>query len=209
MYIEFLGIPGSGKTFHANLLKTTLTEKGDKFLDVSRQKIMLLWLKIFYKLAETILIKLPKYRRQTKEYIKACHGCSEQPVYLPFTLKYCIKDIVLASLLHDIFRSKRIVYINDEGQLQRIVFLIVQYNVPFDMIMPIYAKYKDDVKTLYIQTAPDKAFENIKSRNRHVCPMDEMEDEKLKAYLEDFFNCCEKLNNENLISQQILLPPWR
>lgn len=198
MFFEYLGIPGGGKTFFANQYKERLTKDKMPFLDVSRKRTMPLWLKIFYKLAEFFLLKLPKYRHQIKEYEQLCKQSAKKPKYLPFSLDYCIKDIVLASLLHDVFNSKDKIFINDEGQLQRIVFLIVQYDIPFDKVWAIY-KNRKNVNTCYIDQDVETAFRNIRNRNRHVCPMDEMDDEKLKAYLQDCLDVC------NMIKEMMML----
>lgn len=192
MYIEYLGIPGCGKTFLKDKYLLNLSQSGQSFLDISRQKVMPLWLKVFYKFAETILLQLPKYKRLTQEYKTLCSGCLQEPKFVPFSLAYCIKDIVLATLLHDIFNGKKI-YVNDEGQLQRLVFLSVQFGIDIDKLMPLYMKYRGNVKTIYVKTEVDKAFANIKRRNRHVCPMDELTDVLFKAYETEFYNCCEKI----------------
>jgi len=195
MYIEYLGIPGCGKTYWKNKYLEQLKMEGKPYLDVSRQKVMLLWLKVFYKFAERFLLKMPRYKKEILEYKDACIGCSHEPKYLPFSLDYCIKDIVLASLLHDIFAGKKH-YVNDEGQLQRVVFLVVQYGVLLENLLPIYLKHRGDVKTIYMKTEVDKAFANIRKRNRHVCPMDELSNAELKAYETEFLECCEKIANK-------------
>lgn len=195
MYVEYLGIPGCGKTFWKDKYLEQLRAEGKPFLDVSRQKVMPLCLKVFYKFAETILLQFPKYKRLTQEYKSICNGCSREPKFVPFSLAYCIKDVVLATLLHDIFDGKKI-YVNDEGQLQRLVFLSVQFGVAIDKLMPLNMKYRGDVKTIYVKTEVDTAFANIKKRNRHVCPMDELTDETLRAYESEYYKCCERLAEE-------------
>lgn len=200
MHIEFLGIPGSGKTYQATQYKKKLIKDGILFLDVSRHKAMPFWLKVFYKITETFFLYLPKYKKQVKEYGNICDRCLSQPKYLPFSLAYCVKDIVLASVLHDVFRGKRRVIINDEGALQRIVFLCVQYDAPLDDLLTIYNKYRLGVKTLYVDTDVDTAYKNIRRRNRHVCPMDEMSIDNLKAYLQECLYVCERINEALSIS---------
>ena len=192
MYIEYLGIPGCGKTFWKDKFIEGLRKESISFLDLSRQKRMPLWLKVFYKLAEAVILQLPKYKRLTREYREVCKNCTSSPKYLPFSLTYCIKDIVLASFLHDIFRGERI-YINDEGQLQRVVFLAVQYDVPLENLMQLYLKYRGNVKTIYVQTSMETSMSNIRKRNRHVCPMDELTEEALLEYETAFLNGCEKV----------------
>ena len=195
MYVEYLGIPGCGKTFWKDKYLEHLRTEDKAFLDVSRQKVMPLWLKVFYKLAETFLLQLSRYKRETREYEEVCKGCRKEPKYLPFSLAYCIKDIVLASLLHDIFGGKKI-YVNDEGQLQRVVSLVVQYGVSLDRLLPLYMKYRGDVRTIYVTTDVDTAIANIRKRNRHVCPMDELTDSELRAYEQECYECCEQMAKE-------------
>lgn len=193
MFVEYLGIPGCGKTFFADLYKKRLELDNKKFKDVSRKKSMSLSFKIFYKFMDFVIYVIPKYRKQVSLYRKACIGCRKAPKYIPFSLEYCIKDIVLASLLHDVFGHSKNIILNDEGQLQRIVFLAVQYNVPFDKLLIVWQEYKSDIQTKYIRISPKKAFLNIKKRDRHVCPMDELNDTFLQEYLEDFYTGCEDI----------------
>ena len=201
MYIEYLGIPGCGKTFWKDKYIEELRKESISFLDVSRQKVMPLWLKVFYKLAEMLYLQLPKYKRMMQEYLEVCTNCTISPKYLPFSLTYCIKDIVLASLLHDVFRGKRI-FINDEGQLQRVVFLTVQYDVPLENLLQLYMKYRGNVKTIYVQTPVEISLNNIRKRNRHVCPMDELSENELLEYETAFSEGCEnvaKVMNNNFV----------
>ena len=195
MYVEYLGIPGCGKTFWKDRHIEQIRAEGIPYLDVSRQKVMPFWLKVFYKIAEMFLLQLPKYKRQIRECEEVCKGCLKKPKYLPFSLAHCIKDIVMASLLHDIFEGKKI-YVNDEGQLQRVVSLVVQYGVPLERLLPWYLKYRGEATTIYVKTDVETAFVNIRKRNRHVCPMDELKDDALIAYETEFFECCELLAKE-------------
>lgn len=197
MFEEYLGIPGSGKTFFTHIYKKQLESENRQFKDISRQKSMSLLLKVFYKLADYAIYVIPKYRKQFFLYRKACIGCREVPKYIPFSLEYCIKDIVLASLLHDVFSNSKNIILNDEGELQRIVFLAVQYNVPLDKLLIVWQKYKSNIHTKYIRISPSNAFLNIKKRNRHVCPMDELNNRLLQEYLEEFNKGCEDILHSN------------
>lgn len=193
MFEEYLGIPGGGKTYSATKYKKQLRRDGKSFKDISRQKGMSLWLRIFYRVADKIIYVLPKYRKQIKQYRIICKGCGQTPKYLPFSLEYCIKDIVLFSFLHDCFADSKDIILNDEGQLQRFVFLSVQYDVSLDDLLVLWSESAGNVKTKYVRNSPEVAFKNIKRRNRHVCPMDELDDEQLAEYLEAYYLGCERV----------------
>ena len=190
MIIEYIGIPGCGKTYQANLYKQKIKTEGKKYLDISRHKGSPLWLKAFYKIANYGICLMPKYKSQIRQYYLACNECSDKPRYFPLPLKICIRDIVLSSLLHFLFAKTQRVILNDEGQLLKIAVLIVQYDVDIQKIMQVYntEKHFEDIR--YIQISVEEAFVNIRKRNRHVCEMDEMKDDELMAYLNKFDQVC-------------------
>lgn len=192
MIVEYFGIPGSGKTFQAKLFKEKLRRDGIKYIDISRHSGMPLWLKFFYKLADYFIMILPKYRKQIAEYREVCKNCPKEPAFVPFSLDYCIMDIVLYSLVNDVFSHSRNTVVNDEGQLHRILFLVVQYGCSLNRVMDIYFSHKHDETVRYVKTSVETAFQNIKIRNRKVCPMDEMDDKLLIEYVKTFEKACEE-----------------
>lgn len=204
MIVEYFGIPGSGKTFQASLFKEKLWQEGIKYIDISRYSGMPLWLKVFYKLADYTILVLPKYRKQIAEYKAACKDCPKDPAFVPFTLDYCIKDIVLYSFINDIFRRSVKTTVNDEGQLHRVIFLIVQFNCPFEQVFGIYRSHMHNETIRYVQTSSEQAFQNIKNRNRKVCPMDEINDELLMEYIKTFEGVCEAAVNKYLNDIEIV-----
>lgn len=202
MIIEYLGIPGSGKTYQASRLKNYLKKESKNYLDISRHKGMPLWLKILYKIADYAIHVLPRYKRLIKQYEMACEGCRDKPKYFSLSLKTCINDIVLAALIHNLFRNNNRIIINDEGQLLRIVILMVQYEVDFNQLMQVYLMEEHTKETRFVEIPIKEAFLNIRKRNRHVCEMDELNDSDLMLYLQDFDlasrQCLEYLNDKIL-----------
>lgn len=195
MMIEFYGIPGSGKSFYANQYKQKLSEEGKAYIDLSRHSGMSIWLKFFYKIADCVVCVLPKYRKEFKHLQEACIGCSKEPVYLPLSLKYCIEDIVLSLFLYDIFRRVKCIVINDEGLLQRIATFAVNYNVDLCKLLFACDIKRRNIDNVFINLPVSAAFDNIKKRNRHVCPMDELSENTLIAYLHAFDDACKKIDS--------------
>lgn len=201
MIIEYLGIPGSGKTFFANQYKFDLRSSGVKYIDLSRCKASPIWLKVFYKFAERSFAFVPKYRRIRKQLLALSKkkDCNREPQYLPFSLNYCIDRILLCVLLQDMFGSGKKIAINDEGLLQWIVFLNLQYKVSLRDIIK-YVPLSKDCRTKFIICSVETALDNIKRRNRHDCPMDEMSHNLLKKYLCEFSLRCDALEKEGFVS---------
>lgn len=193
MIVEYLGIPGSGKTYQANLYKQELRQRGEHFIDLSRWKGMPIILKIFYKLTDKTFLWIPKYRKQRTRLRELCKNAYEvSPKYLPFSVNYCIDRIISSVFLQDVFGGHKTVAINDEGLMQWVVFLSIQYGVPINEILATLSPFYPNCETIYIVSPVETAFSNIKKRNRHVCPMDEMKDDRLVKYLEEFESACKQ-----------------
>ena len=197
MIVEYYGIPGSGKTYLANLYKEQLKQEGKKFIDISRHSGMPLWLKTFYKFADYIILILPKYRWQISAYIEVCKDSIKEPDFLPLSKQYCIRDIVIYSLVYDVFSHLNRITLNDEGQLHRVLFLSVQFRVPLEYLMPVYQTFRHEGSCRYVKTTSGKAIQNIKHRNRKVCEMDEMKEEVLRDYIKAFEGVCCKMESLN------------
>lgn len=190
MIVEYLGIPGSGKTYNKQLYIELLSKERRKWLDISRWKGMPLGLKLFYKFFDYFIFLIPKYRKLFKQYKEACFIKSNNSKYFPLSFETCLRDIVQASFLHDYFGEWNCIVLNDEGQLQRIVTMAVQFEVNLEDLMSVYLAEKHLEETRFVKISINDAFCNIKARNRHDCEMDEMNDEMLKNYLNDFDNAC-------------------
>lgn len=191
MIVEYIGIPGCGKTFRANLYKNELKRQGISFIDLSRWKGAPLWLKLFYKVTDRTFVILPKYRIMRNRLRILCKDIyGRSPKYLPFSVDYCIDRIISSIFLEDVFGNLTKIAINDEGLMQWVVFLNLQYGVDLNNILLQIHPLNKNVKTNFIDTDVKTAFGNIKKRDRHICSMDEMEDFALKKYLEEFHLVC-------------------
>lgn len=192
MIVEYLGIPGSGKTYNKRLYIGQLSKEKRNWVDISRWKGMSFCLKLFYKLSDYSIFLFPKYRRLFKQYKEASKIKSDSSKYFPLSFETCLRDIVQASFLHDLFGKWKCIVLNDEGQLQRIITLAVQYEVSLEDLMSVYLAEKHLEETRFLDISTDDAFCNIKARNRHDCEMDEINDDMLKNYLNDFDVACKK-----------------
>ena len=194
MIVEFYGIPGSGKTYCADIYKRQLAQDEVPYIDLSRCSKTPLWLKILYKIVDKCIYFVPRYYKINRKLRSLCRQA--KPKYLPFSLHYCVNRIVCSIFLQDFFGKRKKIAINDEGLFQWIAFLSVQYGVAVDSVKTILPPVNVNCKNVYVQKSIENAFANIKQRNRHVCPMDEMPDDDLKNYLVDYNNALELLKNK-------------
>lgn len=205
MIVEYFGIPGCGKTYQAVLYKQQLNSKGKRYIDISRYSGMPLWLKVFYKLADYTILILPKYRKQIAKYREVCKGALKEPAFVPLSLNNCINDIVLYSLIYDVFGRLGRIVVNDEGQLHRVIFLNVQFGVALDNLIPIYHSFRHREFCRYVKTTSEIAIQNIKRRNRRACIMDELKDETLRDYIKSFEGGCSKIESFHLEFVEIVI----
>jgi hypothetical protein len=192
MIIEYLGLPGSGKSYQASILKQKLGKEEKKFLDISRYSNMPIFLKFFYKFADLIVLLCPNYRKLYHKYLENCDGALT-PLFVPLTLDYCIRDILLAHFLHKVFANSNKTIIIDEGGLHRITFLATNFNISIERIMSIYESEKQASYTIMVDTSIDRALDNITLRNRHTCLMDELPPHILLKYLNTFQAKCQQI----------------
>lgn len=204
MIVEYLGLPGSGKTYQANLYKKKIEGEGMPYCDISRYKGMALWLKVFYKVADYAILWIPKYRKQIKEYNKICIHCPQKSSFLSASISYYIKDIVLYSFVYDIFGNSNRIIINDEGMLHRLITLIVQFNPPIEKLLSLYLSTNHGERRFYIGITVENAFKNIKNRNRKVCSMDELDDKTFLRLLHKYYETFQIIINSKCVNLEII-----
>lgn len=187
MIIEFVGIPGSGKTFYASQYKKKLESCKKSYIDISICKDTKLWIKLLFVFVKKTHLLFPRYRAINKELLSICRKYDkEEPAYLPFSLQYCVRRIILSIVMRDIFSKFKRDIINDEGLLQWIAFIHVLYAIPITELID-YCNYSDkNCKTFFFSTPINVAKKNIENRNRHDCLMDELSTNDLINYLNDY-----------------------
>lgn len=192
MLIDYVGLPGCGKTYQTNLAKDYCKSKSISFIDFSHGKNAPFLIKVILLTIEKGLLYTTRYKRNLLEIKKKC--LYSDPRFLPFSLEYCVQRIMCAKALYNIYgRSKKVVF-DDEGIFQWVVFLHLQYGVPLEYILNIFSFHECDMHTIYVDISVEQSMKNIKGRNRHVCEMDEMCDETLIVYLKEFKDACDRLD---------------
>ena len=181
MIIEMMGLPGAGKTSLSN----HLVKRGIVYInavDMSRTRI---WFKIPVRVLEKISIIFPSYRNDVKNMKTRFDGyCSSGSKYTKVTVGWKIKQIAFLRMIYAFLGKSEKVWLFDEGIIQHITTLCVCFgvddeNIPmlFDGLLP------DSVYCVNLRVDNSTAFDSIRIRNRHVCNMDEFDDDKLKEFL--------------------------
>lgn len=200
MIVEFFGIPGCGKTYCANKYKEKLKKEGVPYFDFSRCHSSPFFIKLTNILFDIAVRFLPKYRKITKEYLKLYDKKKKSvPKHLPFSINYCISRITASLFLHNLFAKTKIQIINDEGMIQWICFLSIQYEISIDSILNIQSPFGNGICNWFVEKSVNQSMENIKKRNRHDCEMDNLDNYSLQSYLEDFYLACKSVEAKGAI----------
>lgn len=189
MIIDFIGMPGCGKSFCAKQLENHLLNHGIRVHNMSRDKESTLIYKLIFRVSEKIVKVLPSYKKkaniikcQVADYVK------DQPLYFKNDFCQILHNVLTHLFVHNVFQKGTAVFINDEGILHKLLYLHVHYNIPIACIIDMYNSLGCNPVNIVINNDVDLSYRYIKSRNRHDCAMDELKDNVLLEYLDSFYN---------------------
>jgi len=195
MIIDFVGIPGCGKSFLAHELEIKMRKDNYRVYNMSREKITPLKLKIIFKISEKLILLLPSYRKAKHQIeCKLSDYLLSQSLYFKNDLSRILDNILTHTFIHRNFQSGPAIYLNDEGILHKLLYLYVHYDVPITSITEVYSLLQCNVKNVIIHNEVENSLFYIRSRNRHDCIMDDLDDTSLVMYLEKFYSAIAAVN---------------
>lgn len=177
MIYELYGVPGAGKTALINKVKgkDTISFKGalgikDKLFSLLKIFVAYIPSSIAYKVA----IKKIIGNRNLKAH------------YISSTVAHNINNIVMVAFGYKYLKGN--LYM-DEGIIHRIMTFAINYDINIEDTLRLVDVFSDcmcNVKSFYLKEPVALCFQSIKQRNRHESEMDEMEDEKLIIFLNEY-----------------------
>ena len=195
MIVEFFGIPGSGKTFLANKIVAETNNKKYQIvnlIDKSRTSI-------FYKIMFRVLFFFAKREKQYCSNVKKIQ--STLSAYQTVPAKYnkvfidrYVNKIAFYLYLYERLEKKGKIYLFDEGIYQQVVNMMVNYGVSQkDALCVIKIVSENFFRRVFFECDIETSFLSMKKRNRHVCFIDDLNEEDLKVFLSQYEVCCECL----------------
>lgn len=198
MVIEFMGLPGSGKSFLGNRIEEKCAVKGKKCVNViDRSRTSFCW-KTVFKLLHMLLPALPSYRDELN------HLCEVATEYLAIQPRYnydsvqirnYIGQIVFLKMLYVKLINSKTLYIFDEGIAQQFVNIRVNYNVSEEILRGMYVVLQQELNAFYLMSPLEVVKDSIEKRNRHVCYIDELKGINLDKFLVDYQDACEVIKS--------------
>ena len=196
MFIEFIGLPGSGKTYFCGQIDNELSKKSIKscnLIELSRSRF---FYKLFFKSLRAyakINGRTRRLSRRLEELLAPYRGIRAK--YNECFIDSYISDICTLVILKNLLGKSKRVFLLDEGLFQRAVTMAVNYNLcKSDIIklLSVLKRYTDS--TVYIKISCEDSLRSVRQRNRHVCAMDNLNDEELKSFLKKYYASCEYIS---------------
>ena len=203
MMVDFVGLPGCGKSFMTEKLQQRLSEKGFVVHNLSRNRKTSIACKILFKLAALFLYVSPYYYRKKKMILEKIGDAETIPYESNFFIKEkkkIVKDLILNSFVHNAFDSPKKIFLNDEGIVHKVLYMTIFFKIPLNSMMEIFEILRTKPLTFFIKCSVEQSFASIKERNRKDCPMDFLNNDELLFFLNSF------LKKINLMQKMICLP---
>lgn len=193
MIIEFMGLPGVGKSYLGKQIEKELSYRGIKCISVvERSRTSLIW-KFLSKCLHIGVSRMPKYRRLRNELVDLAYPyASARARYNENTVRIAnyIEQIAFLDYVYTKQHSSKNVYIYDEGIAQQFVNMIVNFGVDIEIIQSMILLLGKYPKMVYMTYSVKKIKESIAIRNRHVCYIDELKDGELNKFLISYQEAC-------------------
>lgn len=198
MIIEFMGLPGVGKSYLGKQLENELSYRGIKCISVvERSRTSLRW-KLLSKCLHIIIPTTAYYRELREELIEiasASANNSSRAVYNDNSVDIVdyIEQIVFLNYVYTKLQSSRTVYIFDEGIAQQFANIIVNFGSSIETVQYMLLLLGENPKTVYLTYPFEKIKQSITARNRHVCYIDELRDKELDQFLSSYQKACDSI----------------
>lgn len=194
MIVEFYGTPGAGKTYLANAIVSQLETEGiyaENIVELGRSKTKN---KAINKLVRASLKIFPRY---VKLKTDLCQALQE---YLNTSAKYndepiegFLDNVVYYTYWYEKLRNKKGVYLFDEGISHQYVNMMANYGISLNDVKGINELIPYLPPVVYVTCESTVNLEAIRSRNRHVCYIDELTGDDLEACIRDYRQACESV----------------
>lgn len=191
MIIDFLGTPGCGKTYLVNSLVERTKHRQIKCVNITENSRSKLFWKIKFKVYGFIsLIYFHKLYKHLSLILKNYQHI--KPKYSESNVRAYLRSLILRLYLYRLYNKKKDLYVQDEGVLQLIATICVNFNVDENSLREMISLFVFP-QTIFLNRQICICKDNIKKRNRHVCAIDELKDTELDEFLSLFKEKCEFL----------------
>lgn len=194
MVIEFYGMPGSGKTTFANEI-VKKKPCNISWINVVHKSRTSIGYKVYIKLMEMVAVNDKDYKKNNDKILDIVRDYRDVPA--KFNEGYIdsyVKVIAFNLWLYKRMYSKQKIYIFDEGIVQQIINMCVNYDLDTVTAEKLvnYLSCGQESRIFY-ETSVECTEKSIMKRNRHVCFIDELTGQELREFLDKYNEKCHLL----------------
>lgn len=193
MIIEFMGLPGVGKSYLGKQVEKELSHRGVRCISVvERSRTSLVW-KVLSKCLHIVIPSTTDFKRLKEKLLSvASVYTSSQAMYNENSVGIVdyIEQVAFLDYVYAKLRASKTVYIFDEGIAQQFANMIVNFDVNVEIMQNMLELLEEKPKTVYLTYSIEKIKESIESRDRHVCYIDELRDKELDQFLISYQKAC-------------------
>lgn len=175
MIVELFGLPGAGKTYVINAIKGNGTIGVESTFLIKRFIVSIL---------KRVSLITPESKKLKKRILSVLKTDSLSPLYTSTSVVKHVDNIILVMFGYS-HSAGRTLFL-DEGIIHRIVTFAVNYNLESDTvlkILDIVIPYLSSINVFYLDCDVQDCLSSIKTRNRHFCEMDELNELELHNFL--------------------------
>ncbi len=187
MVIELYGIPGSGKT---TLIQKIQPPDAPSYSGGRGVRGAVL------NVVKKAVVFLPSSLRYKAEIRKIIRGHADGPRYVRKSVSGHLDNIVMLAFGYRRLRGRIFM---DEGIIHRVISFAINYNIGADrvpLILDVLRESMKDVRSYYLKASVSECFQSVRKRNRHICEMDELDDERLLDFLKRYESYCEAVREK-------------
>ena len=195
-FVDFFGIPGSGKSYHANIIsKERNLEDYYRYL-FSKKGNFLFKIFVHFRLGN---ILAPVETNQLMKLYEPFLN-NNNHFGFPVSLKNYVHQIIYLIFVKKRMKKNNKSSLFDEGILHHIIAIEVEFLVPHEVSVKAYDISEHfNTENIYINSSVENAFNRIKERNRKYSSMDYLDDEKLNLFLEAYKESCDRFSEEMMV----------
>lgn len=196
MIVEFMGLPGAGKSSLGRALEQELARRGLHCLSVVERSRTTVGGKLLSKLAHVCVQTSPQYRREKKKLLRLAKDALDRPPRYNkdgVRLSDYLEQAAFLRVLYARLEKSRTLYLFDEGIAQQFVTMTVNYELDENTLRSLLQALGELPNIVYITCERETAKAAIRKRDRHTCYIDELRGEELDGFLTAYQRACEQL----------------
>ncbi len=200
MIIEFIGLPGSGKSYYADILKDYFKSSNIKTKNINNISRT----KFYGKVIRIFLYKIADFHPKLRFYKNKIKGLFKDNVYNNLyniypSIDKCLNTISVFIYLYNKLSDKKEVYILDEGLFHYVVKMSANFDIDEKKVLELINEIKllltKDGIVIYNYISQLDSKIELKKRNRHVCLFDELKEDDLDNILNKYYEICDIISN--------------